>query len=123
MEVSIVLALVIVLALLTAIYKTLNFPFFSPLSNIPAAHFSAHFSNLWLYYVRYTKQENVVIHKLHESLGPIVRLGPKELSVNCLENGVKQIYSGDFPKHAFYDQFDSYGYEPSTGDNFETDSV
>jgi hypothetical protein len=38
---------------------------------------------------------------VHQNHGPIVRLGPKELSVNSL-HGLKTIYTGAFEKHAFY---------------------
>lgn len=84
------------------VYKFLIYPsFLSPLSKIPAANFTAHFCPLWLEYIRLTGQENKTVYRLHDRLGPIVRMGPNELSVNCPE-GLKTIYGGGFTKHEFY---------------------
>lgn len=38
-------------------------------------------------------------------------MGENELSVNCVENGLKTIYAGGWEKHAWYPQrFSSYGW-------------
>lgn len=96
-------------AVLAALYRYVLYPaFFSPLAKIPAANFSARFSNLWLRYIRYIEMENRTVYALHVKHGPIVRLGPNELSINCVEEGIKTIYPS-FPKTAFYSQFDFYG--------------
>src|SRR4051812_35812803 len=69
---------------------------------IPAAHWSARFSSLWILYVRYSSREIRTIHEAHAKYGPVVRLSPAEVSVNCVEGGVKIIYGGGFDKHDWY---------------------
>lgn len=92
------------------IYKYLIYPvFFSPLSKIPSAHFTSSWSPLWILWVRYARVEVQTIHKAHVKHGPIVRLGPNEVSVNCVDGGIRTVYSGGFEKWSFYDQFDNYG--------------
>ena len=54
--------------------------------------------------------EPETIHNAHVKHGPIIRLGPNEVSVNCLDGGVRTIYMGEFEKPFFYDQFQNYGY-------------
>lgn len=101
----------VVIASITLIYKVLIEPlFFSPLSKIPAANLSAHISPLWIYYIRYTNTENETIYRLHEKKGPIIRLAPNELSINCYEEGLKTVYTGGFDKTEFYGRrFCNYG--------------
>lgn len=84
-------------------YKLLIQPLFvSPLSKIPSAHPSAHISPFWIYYVRYNNTENQVLYELHKKKGPILRLAPNELSINCYEQGLKTVYTGGFEKTEFY---------------------
>ncbi|EOD44572.1 putative cytochrome p450 protein [Neofusicoccum parvum UCRNP2] len=106
------LADIAVAALLATIYRYIVYPaFLSPLAKIPAAHFSAHFSSLWLKYIRYHNIENRTVQALHEKYGPIVRLGPSELSINCYDEGLKTVYGGGFPKTTWYPlQFAFYGF-------------
>lgn len=47
-------------------------------------------------------QNNRTIQAAHERLGPIVRLGPSEISINCVEGGIKSVYTGGFEKHEWY---------------------
>ncbi|MCJ1391105.1 hypothetical protein MMC18_003967 [Xylographa bjoerkii] len=102
------LALLLFLCLL--IYRYLIHPLLAPLSRIPAAHFSAPFSPLWILLIRKRGTENRTLLSLHEKLGPIIRLGPRELSVNCVDGGIRAIYSGGFEKHEWYSTiFDNYG--------------
>ncbi|EAW12122.1 cytochrome P450 [Aspergillus clavatus NRRL 1] len=89
-------------ALLLLFYKLLLSPYFlSPLSKIPNAHFTAPISSAWINRKRRHGQEVLAIYTLHRKHGPIVRLGPRELSVNSLA-GLRTIYTGAFEKHAFY---------------------
>jgi hypothetical protein len=84
-------------------YKLLIEPLLvSPLSKIPSAHPSAHISPFWIYYVRYTNTENRTLYELHRTKGPILRLAPNELSINCYEQGLKTVYTGGFEKTEFY---------------------
>ncbi|MCJ1433063.1 hypothetical protein MMC27_002422 [Xylographa pallens] len=103
-------ALTIITLLCLLIYRYLIQPFSSPLSRIPAAHFSAPFSPLWILLIRRRGLENRTLLACHERLGPIIRLGPGELSVNCVDGGIRAIYSGGFEKHEWYSNvYDNYG--------------
>lgn len=104
------LTLLVLAATAFIIYNYLIYPaFISPLSKIPAAHVTASWSPLWILWVRYTRVEVQTIHKAHLKHGPIVRLGPNEVSVNCVDGGLRTVYAGGFEKWSFYDQFDNYG--------------
>ena len=94
------------------IYRYVIYPaFISPLSEIPAANWTAKICPLWIYWIRYMNIEHQTILKLHQEKGSIVRIGPNELSVNCYLGGIKTIYGGGFPKHDFYARrFTNYGY-------------
>nr|POE74708.1 tryprostatin b 6-hydroxylase [Quercus suber] len=96
------------------VYKYLIHPlFFSPLRKIPAAHWSARFTNLWIQYHRSRSVETFVVHAAHEKLGPIVLLGPDCLSVNAVDGGIRTIYSGGWEKGDWYSNaFTNYGIEP-----------
>jgi unspecific monooxygenase len=90
-------------------YKFVILPlFFSPLSTIPKAHFTSHLSNGWIILQRYCGRENKAIYNAHQRLGPIVRIGPKALSVNSAD-ALKVIYSDRFDKDEFYTAFANYG--------------
>lgn len=96
---------------LYTIYKYLIYPaLFSPLSKIPSAHWSCHVSSIWIYWLRWIGTENKTVYNMHKEKGPILRLGPEELSVNCVDQGIKTIYGGGFEKHDFYSRrFSTYG--------------
>lgn len=84
--------------------------FLSPLSKVPAANFSARLSLAWISYIRYRNAENRTVLALHAKHGPIVLLGPNELSINSYEGGLKTVYGGGFIKTDFYPlQFQFYG--------------
>jgi cytochrome P450 len=84
------------------IYHHVIYPYFlSPLSSIPNAHFTSPLSSRWIDHKRRTCKEVLAIYALHQKYGPIVRLGPEELSVNSI-HGLKIIYTGAFEKHDFY---------------------
>ena len=102
-------ALIVTISLL---YKYVIYPrFLSPLSKVPNAHFTAPFTSLWILATRYKRLENRTLYVLHQKLGPVIRLGPKELSVNCVDNGIRTIYSGGFEKTDWYsNQFENFEY-------------
>jgi hypothetical protein len=107
----------LVLLILTSylIYHVINPYFLSPLSSIPNAHLTSPLSSWWIDRKRSTGTEVLAIYALHQKHGPIVRLGPKELSVNSL-HGLKIIYTGAFEKHAFYnDVFVNFNTENMVG--------
>ncbi|KOS48290.1 hypothetical protein ACN38_g683 [Penicillium nordicum] len=96
-------------------HHVINPYFLSPLSSIPNAHFTSPLSGRWIDRKRSTGTEVLTIYALHQKHGPIVRLGPKELSVNSL-HGLRVIYTGAFEKHAFYnDVFVNFNTENLVG--------
>ena len=93
------------------IWRCIVYPaFVSPLSKIPNAHFSAPFSPAWILWKRYSAQENKTVHAAHEKHGKIVRLGPNDVSVASVDDGIRIVYGGGFEKWAFYPNlFDNFG--------------
>ncbi|KAK0704179.1 hypothetical protein B0T21DRAFT_269092, partial [Apiosordaria backusii] len=91
-------------------YRFIFWPaFFSPLAQIPNAHWSAPFSRFWILRVRFSHRENRTLHAAHRRLGAVVRVGPNELSIGDLD-GVRTVYQGGFEKTSWYSVFDNYGY-------------
>jgi hypothetical protein len=103
-------AIVLVVLAISA-YHFIIFPYLvSPLAKVPNAHWSAPFSPAWILWKRYSYKEVSTIHKAHQKLGPIIRLGPSEVSINCVQGGILKVYQGGFEKHAWYSNlFDNYG--------------
>ena len=99
-----------ILLVLYLLYKYVFHPaFLSTLSKIPNAHWSSPFSPLWISWKRYASAENAAIHTAHLKYGPIVRVGPNDISVNCVDEGIKTI--GGFEKPDWYpNAFFNYGY-------------
>ena len=83
----------------------------NPLSRIPNAHFTAPFSPFWIWWKRRAETAIKETFTAHEKHGPVVRLGPNEISVNSLD-GLRKIYQGGFERDPFYQQFKNYG-EPN----------
>ena len=93
-----------------------------PLSKIPAAHLTSPFSSFWIYYIRWAGLENVTLHHLHQTKGPILRLGPNQISINCYD-GFNTIYLGGFDKTEFYiNRFSSYRSESSKSETILIDN-
>src|SRR4051794_26779712 len=94
--------------LLWLIYYYVIFPiFFCPLSKIPNAHFTSPSVPTWIWWKRRTGFETRSIFAAHQNHGPIVRLGPNEVSVASLD-GLRQIYLGGFERDPWYNQFMNY---------------
>ena len=49
------------------------------------------------------------MHAAHQKHGPIIRLGPNEISVNQVDGGIRTVYGGGFEKGEWYRIFDNYG--------------
>lgn len=98
------------LLLLFLLYRYVLFPiFFSPLSKIPNAHFSVPILPLWIRSKRKTGPAVRTLFALHEKHGPVVRLGPNEISINSAE-ALRTVYIGGFEKQRWYlDAFVNYG--------------
>ncbi|KAH0543125.1 hypothetical protein FGG08_002551 [Glutinoglossum americanum] len=103
-----ILSSLIVLALL--IYHHIIYPvFLSPLSRIPNAHPLAPITPLWCLSIRYRACENITLYEAHKKLGPVVRIGPNEVSVACQEGGVKVIYGKGWEKPQWHEVFMNFG--------------
>ena len=78
--------------------------FFSPLRRIPNAHWSAPYLPVWIAWKRYSGCENATVLAAHRERGPIMRLGPGEISINSIDDGFRTVYGGNQPflKHDFY---------------------
>lgn len=82
----------------------------NPLRKIPAAHPLAPFTALWIHYVRWCSAENTTLKAAHDRLGPVICLGPNEVSVNCVKGGVRDVYAGGFEKGETNGTFNWYGF-------------
>ncbi|OQO11083.1 hypothetical protein B0A48_05338 [Cryoendolithus antarcticus] len=96
------------------IYTYLIYPaLLSPLSRVPNAHWSAPISPLWVLYHRLFQNDTRAVHAAHTELGPIIRLAPNELSLNCVDGGIRTIYAGGYAKGDWYSNvFSNYGVQP-----------
>lgn len=98
-----------VLCLLT-IYSFIIHPvYLSPLAKIPNAHFTCSVSSAWILWTRYKRRENKTVLAAHQRYGPVVRLGPKEISVCGINGGLRTVYGGGFEKKDWYQPFVNYG--------------
>ncbi|RFU26932.1 hypothetical protein B7463_g9409, partial [Scytalidium lignicola] len=82
---------------------------FAPLSKLPGPWYSL-FSDIFLMYKEFSAQRRVYIHELHKRFGPVVRLGPNEVSFTSPE-ALKEIYQSSgsgYDKTEFYDLFIQY---------------
>src|SRR6266487_2519945 len=101
-----------VLISLWCLYKFFIYPAcISPLSKIPNAHVTAAISPAWILWNRFRMRGNRTIHEAHKRYGPIVRLAPAEISINCVDGGIRTVYGGGFEKHDWYPRgFGYFGY-------------
>lgn len=82
----------------------------NPVRKIPAAHRFAPFTSLWMASVRWRKIENATLKDAHDRLGPVVCLGPGEISVNCVQGGIRDVYAGGFEKKDAKSGYNWYGF-------------
>lgn len=85
----------------------------NPLRKVPAAYPLAHFTSFWIHSIRWRSIENATLKDAHDRLGPIVCLGPSEISVSCVKGGIREVYAGGFEKgngrYNWYGFFSNYG--------------
>ncbi|KAI4594032.1 hypothetical protein KJ359_008822 [Pestalotiopsis sp. 9143b] len=86
---------------------------FSPLAKLPTVHWSCSWSPLWVLYLRYSGRELEVMHEAHQKLGPVLRVGPRDVSVSCYNDGVRTIYGGGMDKPDYYDYYQYHDVENS----------
>jgi hypothetical protein len=65
--------------------------------------------------VRWRGIENATLKEAHARLGPIVCLGPQEVSINCVKGGVRDVYAGGFEKRDAKSGFNWYGFFTNFG--------
>lgn len=78
----------------------------SPLSTIPGPWYTR-FTSWWIIYQEFTANRRESIHRLHKIYGPVVRLGPNEVSFTS-SNAIKEIYASGgsgYDKTEYYDLF------------------
>lgn len=102
------LAFIVFLFIATAVWalKSLR----SPIARIPGPTHNV-FTSFYLKYKEFSRQRRVYIHDLHQSYGPVVRLGPKEVSF-ATADAVKEIYQSGgsgYDRTEFYDLFKQFG--------------
>ena len=86
----------------------------SPLRKIPRPNFSGTVSSLWILGHRARGTENNAVWDAHRRLGPILQLGPNEVSVATLRGSCKDLMERPFEKSAWYLRFCNYhGYASS----------
>ena len=97
--------------LVVGTFRFILYPaFLSPLAKVPSANFFASFSPAWILFRRWQGKENRSIFAAHQRYGPLVRLGPNELSVNSIE-GLRTVYKGGFERHEWFERaFANYGW-------------
>ncbi|KAH8150208.1 uncharacterized protein LAJ45_05894 [Morchella importuna] len=81
-----------------------------PLRRIPSAHPIAPFTRLWILSRTLTGRRNRSIHAAHVKHGPVVRLGPTEISIND-PSLIKSVYAR-LDKSPWYYIFTNYGSKP-----------
>lgn len=92
MLIPVVLGAATLYAFSVVLYRFILVPvFISPLSKIPAAHPTSSLSPAWILWTRWRGRENATVLAAHERLGPLIRLGPNEISVNCVNGGIRTV--------------------------------
>jgi cytochrome P450 len=89
----------------------------NPVRKIPAAHPLAPFTSLWISSIRWRRIENATLKDAHDRLGPIVCLGPEEISVNCVKGGIRDVYAGGFEKHDTKSGYNWYSFFTNFGND------
>ncbi len=81
----------------------------SPITRLPGPLYSS-FTAAWLKYQELNGRRRVYIHELHKQYGPVVRLGPSEVSFSSSE-AVKEIYTSGgsgYDKTELYNLFQQF---------------
>lgn len=82
----------------------------SPIAKLPGPLYSI-FTPAWLIYQEFSGSRRIFIHDLHLKYGPVVRLGPNEVSFASVES-MKEIYTSGgsgYDRTEFYDLFKQFG--------------
>lgn len=82
----------------------------SPLARLPGPRYTT-FTALWLKFKEFSRQRRAYIHTLHTFYGPVVRLGPHEVSF-ASGAAMKEIYTsggGGYDRSELYEMFKQFG--------------
>lgn len=102
-------ASLIVTLVLLAVYYLLIYPFYiSPLKHIPGPYIFR-VSELPCLHFQRTNQWISLVHRLHQRYGDVVVLSPYEVSCNGDPKYLNDIYTKNFPKSTFYQNFRNHG--------------
>lgn len=104
------IAWLLALTLAFGTYRLVIYPmYFSPLAKVPPAHFLSPLTSLWINWKRFNNQGVPTVYKAFQEKGPVIRLGPNELSVNIIDGGIRTVYGGGFAKTQWYEFFINHG--------------
>ncbi|KAF2729354.1 cytochrome P450 [Polyplosphaeria fusca] len=96
---------------LLALYHFIIYPvFLSTLAQIPNAHPTTAFSSLWILWKKYKQEDWVAVHQAFMKHGDVVRVGPNDIMINCMKDGVLTVYNAGFDKPNFYSALENYGH-------------
>ncbi|KAF2834049.1 cytochrome P450 [Ophiobolus disseminans] len=80
-----------------------------PLSRIPNAHPSSPFTSIWILYARYRGNEIFAVSAAHSRHGPVVRLGPREVSIRTADKSIHRLHNKKVIKSTWYSFFANNG--------------
>ena len=78
----------------------------SSVSKVPGPWYTR-FTSFWIKYQEFTANRRESVHRLHQLYGPVVRLGPNEVSFTSLD-AIREIYASGgsgYDKTEFYSLF------------------
>ncbi|EGV63479.1 hypothetical protein CANTEDRAFT_106911 [Yamadazyma tenuis ATCC 10573] len=90
-------------------FKSIPGPYLFRISRLPCLHYQR--TNQWVYKV----------HELHKVYGDVVVLAPNEISVNGDPKYLNDIYTKNFPKSKFYENFRNHGFKDNMFSSLEND--
>ncbi len=102
---SVTILSLIVLAIVASL---IHGHYFHALRKFPGPFWAAH-TNLWRIYHLWTRRMPDTLLQLHQKYGPVVQIGPNDLSFQNVE-AINQIYKSGrkFVKSDFYDGFTTF---------------
>ena len=97
-----------VFALVAAAAALLQDHYFHPLRKFPGPFWAAH-TDSWRVYQLWTRRMPDTLLKVHEKYGPVVRVGPNDLSFQGVDI-LNEVYKGGrkFSKSSFYSGFTTF---------------
>jgi unspecific monooxygenase len=110
-----------VLASFYLAYQLVIYPFFvSPLRKIPGPYMFRISKLPALHYQR-TNQWVFLVHELHKQYGDVVILSPNEISLNGNPQYLNDLYTKNFPKLTFYENFRNHGHRDNMFSSLENE--